>query len=614
MAEIRNIPFTDVEINGGFWKHRQEMNRETTIYTVLNRFMDTGRFEAFNVNWREGDPNRPHIFWDSDIAKWMESVAYILEKHPAPDLEKIVEETIDKIEANQCADGYFNIYFTAIEPSKRWQLRSQHELYCAGHLMEAAVAWKHATGRDRFLKIMCKYADYIDRVFRQEGSAAFTTPGHEEIELALVKLYHATGEKKYLDLSQFFINQRGNNDKDKNHPDCPAGFYQQDHLPCAEQTTAEGHSVRTCYLYAGMADIARECQDPALQKACETLFDNIVQRRMYITAGIGSTHIGEAFTVDYDLPNQTAYTETCASIALAYFAQRMLLLDPNAKYADIVERVLYNGFLASTSLDGRRFYYSNPMEIDTLPRKTIYGNRCRDWLPESQRVEVFGCSCCPPNITRFIASIGDYLYSASEDRLYIHQYVDSSAKIGGAEVEMHTDFPISGAVSLCIRGWKGRKLCIRIPHWSANFGINQSHTIEKGYAVIDCTDDEMHVDFTLDMSPTLIEANPHVSEIADKVALMRGPVVYCLEGIDNGERLFDCAIDPRLECEIINSDEYHMPLITAKGWQRPAPEGEWLYRPYSAKFIEKTLRFIPYYAMMNRGECDMRVWLPVRCG
>lgn len=610
MKSYQGVSFANVDITSGFWQHRQELNRNSTIYTVMQRFADTGRFEALRCQWREGEPNRPHIFWDSDVAKWMESVGYIIEKTPMPDLEKAVEEMIDSIEANQCADGYFNSYFTAIEPSRRWTERAWHELYCAGHLIEAAISWKNATGRDRFLKIMCKYADYIDRVFRVEGSAKFVTPGHQEIELALVKLYHATGEKKYLDLSAFFIDNRGRNDKDAAADQWSQGRQAQDHAPCAEQTTAEGHSVRAAYMYSAMADIARERGDEALKQACRKIFDNIANRRMYITAGVGSTHCGEAYTHDYNLPNETAYTETCASIALAYFAQRMLLIEPDAKYADVIERVLYNGFLASTSLDGRRFFYTNPMEIE-VAKRTPYAVKEHEWLPAIERVEVFSCSCCPPNITRFVASVGDYMYTADEERVYLHQYIGSTAKIGGASIQVETEYPVKGAVRIKASGMNGRKLCVRIPGWCADFTLSCAFEMENGYAVI-AGADEFDVELVMEMPVVLMEANPNVAADAGKVAVMRGPVVYCIEAKDNGERIFDCMIDANPNAMVEDNEEYHMPVIRAKGWKRPAPEGEWLYRPLAGSLEQVELMLIPYYTFSNRGESDMRVWIPVR--
>ena len=604
----RRIPFTDVAITGGFWQTRQRLNRDVTVKAVMDRFMETGRFGAFRCDWREGMPGKPHIFWDSDIAKWMESVAYLVEQGPMPELEKVVEETIDQIERHQDENGYVNSYFTSVEPAKRWRERWAHELYCAGHLIEAAVAWRHATGRDRFLNIMRRYADYIDRVFRVEHSARFSTPGHEEIELALVKLYHATGDEKYLALSKYFIDQRGRNDENADEAEWQKRA-NQSHLPCAAQTTAEGHAVRAGYLFSGMADIARECGDEDLKAACEALFDNIALRRMYVTGGVGSTHHQEAFTTDYDLPNETAYTETCAAIALAYFAGRMLLLEPDARYADAVERVLYNGFLAGTSLDGRRFFYSNPLEIN-LSRRAHPSSDTGDWLPATQRVEVFSCSCCPPNVTRFVASVGDFLLTEDDDTVFVHQYMNAEAKAGAAAIAIETDYPRDGAIHVTARGLNGRRLALRVPGWCARYELSAPHTLARGYAVIECGD-AADVTLTLDMTPQLIEANPNALDCAGKAALMRGPVVYCLEGVDNGQRLGDLLLDAR--GQLAEAGEYGgLPVIEAAGWQRPEPDGRWLYRRLTPALEKKKLTFIPYYAFANRGESDMRVWVPVR--
>lgn len=612
MKAYRAVPFYDVSIRGGFWQHRQQLNRDVTTPAVMNRFMETGRFAAFRCDWREGMPNRPHIFWDSDIAKWMEGVAYLLESAPAPELEKVVEETIDEIERHQGPDGYVNSYFTSVEPSKRFTNRSWHELYCAGHLIEAAVAWKHATGRDRFLKIMCRYADYIDQVFRVEGSAQFVTPGHEEIELALVKLYHATGEEKYLNLSRFFIDQRGVNDRDypEDTPECKYRELQS-HLPCREQFTAEGHAVRAGYLYSAMADLARECDDAALLDACRKLFDNITLRRMYITGGVGSTHNRETFTIDYDLPNETAYTETCAAISMAYFAQRMLTIDPQSKYADLVERVLYNGFLSGTSLSGDEFFYTNPMEIVVSRRYAHPSSETGDWLPITQRVKVFGCSCCPPNVTRFVASIGDYLYTCDDERIYVHQFMTSDAHIDGAHVAVETDYPVSGTIRIAAEALSGRAVCVRIPSWCRAFTLNVPYTMDRGYAVIAC-DDARDIVLTLDVAPQLIEANPSVADAALKAAVMRGPIVYCLEGVDNGGALHNLLLDPRTGFEEIPCDFSPLPMLRVNGFARPQLKGEWLYRPAQYTLEEKPLTLIPYYTFANRGESDMKVFIPVK--
>ncbi len=614
MKRYNMVPYTQIDIDSGFWAYRQQLNRDVTTGAVMRRFQDTGRFDAFKMDWREGMENRPHIFWDSDIAKWMEGVAYLLKKGPADEYEKVMEETIDRIEAGQGADGYFNIFFTNIEPAKRFSNRDWHELYCAGHLIEAAVAYDEATGRDRFLKLMMKYADYIDRVFRVEKSAAFATPGHEELELALVKLYRHTGEEKYLTLAKFFIDERGANDREEKT------IYNQSHAPLREMTTAEGHSVRACYLYSAMADVARETQDEALLNACRTIFENIAYQRMYITGGVGSSHCGEAFTVDYDLPNEVAYTETCAAIALAYFARRMLTMEADSVYADVIETILYNGFLSSTSLDGKRFYYSNPLAISTRQFHRDVCSDHRDWYPAAQRVEVFGCSCCPPNITRFVASVAEYMYTTDDKRIYAHQFMGGQAvmNVGGKEVRVRqeTDYPTGNTVRFIVENGGGIELAVRVPGWCREFSLRTETEgrpeMENGYAVVRCEGDVFEVTLEMKMAPELVEANPEVQADAGRVALRRGPVIYCLEAEDNGERLQDLRVDAGLSAETEYCDDVKMPVVYARGWRRKAAKGKWLYRPVAGEMEEVKLKFIPYYAYANRGESDMQVWTLLR--
>ncbi|MBR4766673.1 MAG: glycoside hydrolase family 127 protein, partial [Clostridia bacterium] len=435
---MKNISFRDITIGDGFWKDRQKTNSEKTIYNVRDRFAETGRFDAFRFEWKDGMEKKPHIFWDSDIAKWIESVAFIIEKEPRPDLEALVDEVVDLMEKNQQPDGYFNIYFTVCEPGRRFTNRDWHELYCAGHLTEAAVAYYNATGKDKMLKIMCRYLDLIDRIFRVEDSAAFHTPGHEEIELALVKLYRCTGEKKWLNLAKYFIDRRGMQEEVPEDYWCSSRYFQS-HLPCREQFTAEGHSVRACYLYAGMADIALEYDDEALKKACFALFDDIYNKKMYLTGGIGQSAVGEAFTVAYDLPNSRAYTETCAAIALVYFASRLQKMKVDSRFGDVIEKAMFNGILSGVSLDGSSFFYKNPLEFLHAERERNKGvPKQQEPFPEPVRQRVFDCSCCPPNITRFIASIGDYICGEDENTVYIHQYISSAVKTSQGEIKIET--------------------------------------------------------------------------------------------------------------------------------------------------------------------------------
>ena len=378
------IPLKNTEITGGFWADKQKLNREVTIHSVYDRFAETGRFEAFKLNWKQGEPNKPHIFWDSDVAKWLESAAYIIAKTPDAGLEKIIDETVDLIDKNRWDDGYFNICYTLFEPDDRFTARYNHELYCAGHLMEAAVAYYNATGKDKFLRIMCDYADMIEKAFVTDKWAEFDSPGHEEIELALVKLYHATGEKRYLELSKYFVDVRGQEED----------TYTQAHKPVREQDEAVGHSVRAVYLYSGMADLAAEYGDETLFAAADKLFDSMAKKKMYITGGLGQTCVGEAFLGDYDLPETSSYCETCADIGYILFAQRMSAIKPDRKYDDAAELALYNGFLCGLSLDGKGFFYDNSIEVDLIGISNPKDGRHKPFYPITQRLEVFDCSCC----------------------------------------------------------------------------------------------------------------------------------------------------------------------------------------------------------------------------
>jgi len=508
-----------------------------------------------------------------------------------------------------------------VEPQARWKRRTEHELYCAGHLIEAAVAYFEATGKDKFLNSMKKFVLHIEKTFMIDKSAAFVTPGHEEIELALVKLYRCTGEKKYLELSKFFIDNRGSNKRDKYYPGVNSR-YAQDHLPVRQQSTAEGHSVRATYLYCGMADLAFEYEDKELFAACRKIFENIVNRRMYITGGIGSSHVGEAFTIDYDLPNLTAYTESCAAIGLAYFASRMLVLDVDSIYGDITERILYNGFLSSISLDGKSFFYENPLEIHPeLVNRDISVETGKSRYPITQRKEVFDCSCCPPNIARFIASIGDLLYSNNEDTLFIHHFMACKVEctcFNGevSEIVQETNYPLDGAITFTIKSSGIKKMAFRIPNWceSYSFKLNGNEVavkIKNGYAYISRLAEEtdvIHINYQ--MNCQLIETSPEAQENSGRVALQRGPILYCLEAIDNGHLLRDIRIHGSGQYEVIKDAYFGAPIIETMGYHRnPEHFKNQLYKPLTEKLEKINLTFIPYYGFANRGESEMVVWV-----
>lgn len=609
------VPFQKVELGRGFWHDRQKQNSDTTIYNVYNRFKETGRFDALRCDWHEGMKDKPDIFWDSDIAKWIEAAAYILEKKPDPRLEEIIDGVVEQIEKSQLPDGYYNSHFIPCEPDGRFTRRTDHELYCAGHLFEAAVAYAQATGKEKFLHLMCKFADLIEDIFKTRRSAPYFTPGHEEIELALVKLYRYTGEKRYLELSHWFVEERGR------HPEMTYDFvnnrYHQDQAPVREMDTAEGHAVRALYLYCAMADLAFEYQDEEMLAACRRLFDNISKQRMYITGGIGSSRYGEAFTLDYDLPNLTAYAETCAAISLIFFSQRMLLCSPESKFADVAEKALYNGSLSGISLDGKAFFYENPLEIvPKLKGRNISQRNVCEPLAITQRVEVFDCSCCPPNITRLLASLGSLLYSVSCDTLYVHHYMDSTAEVelSGKKcgVTQTTEYPRDGKVALHLKGMAGKKIALRLPGWCPDAKITSDgkevdFCNENGYAVIDVSCDDKDFLLELSMPVVFMQANSRVRDDAGKVAVQRGPIVYCAEAVDNGEDLWALELDMSAPV-IVEPNDRWLNTIVAHG-KRELP-GDGLYRSAGAvEYKRQEIRFIPYYAFANRGESEMSVWM-----
>ena len=599
---MKTVNNKNIKITDGFWKVKQDMVRDVTLKSVYDRFEETHRFDALNCTWKEGDPDMPHVFWDSDIAKWIEGLAYSLNYSENEELEKITDEAIEKICKNRDENGYFNSHF--LVTGERFSDRTEHELYCAGHFMEAAVAYYEATGKKALLDAMCKYADYIEKCFVIEKSAKFITPGHPEIELALVKLYEITGKKRYLELSKFFVDNHGNPDDQPMYKGCNK-LYNQDDSPLRERNTADGHCVRAIYLFCAMADLAYLYNDKELFEAADRCFMNIVDKRMYITGATGSTCHGESFTIDYDLPNRDAYAETCASISLAFFGNRMIKLNPDGKYADAVERVMYNGALSGVSMDGKGFFYENPLEIDVdynnVNKCTESGKR----FPITQRKEVFDCSCCPPNVIRFIAGIGEYLYSYTEDTLFVNQYINSDAKIEGMTVSQTTDYPATEEIKINIKNSNKKYIALRIPTWCNSFEINKAYTLKNGYAYIEIAETD-EILLTLSMPVKFISANKKVHDCAGRVAVMRGPIVYCLEGVDNGKDLNSIRIDIKEKGEPAER-EFLVPNITIKGYKEP--ESESLYFEATEDYIEAELKFIPYFAYENRGETDMLIWV-----
>jgi DUF1680 family protein len=637
MPTRRPLPLDRVRIHDRFWAPRQATNREVTLPLQYRILKETGRIDAFRLAWRPGEPDRPHQFWDSDVAKWIEAAGYSLATHPDPDLMARVDEVVELVAAAQQPDGYLNIYYTVVEPSKRWtNLRDMHELYCAGHLIEAAVAYYEGTGKRRLLDVMCRYADHIASVFGPGEGQRRGYPGHEEIELALVKLYRATGVERYLRLAEFFVNERGRQPhyydaEARARGEDPGAYrfrdyaYNQAHLPIRQQTTAEGHAVRAMYLYSGVADVAAECGDDSLMAPLERLWENVTGRRMYVTGGIGSSAHGERFTYDYDLPNATAYTETCAAIGLAFWAQRMLLLDPAGTYGDVLERALYNGILSGVSLDGRSFFYSNPLDVDRLAWEAA-SEAQRHEFDSPERQGWFRCACCPPNVARLLASLGAYVYGEDEETAYVHLFVGSTAylHLGGREVALRqeTDYPWGERVRIRVQPEFSDRftLALRLPGWclAPHLEVNGAPValdglVDRGYARLRRVWEPGDiVDLILPMPVERVRAHPRVTADAGRVALQRGPVVYCLEEPENGANLHALSLPEDAPLEAAYEPDLLGAVVTVRTEGERSMAGAWGGSLYSAErpAVEPVaLKAIPYYAWANRGLGSMLVWI-----
>jgi len=618
--KLQPLKLSDVRIDGAFWAPRLETNREVTIPHEYAMCKKTGRIDAFKLDWKPGQQNPPHIFWDSDVEKWLEAASYSLVTHPDSGLRRRADRVASLIAAAQQPDGYLNVHFTVVEPEKRWtNIRQLHELYCAGTLMEAGVAHYEASGKRTLLDAACRYADYIDSVFGPGKRTGY--PGHEEIELALIKLYRTTGEKRYLSLAKYFIDQRGTQ---PHFFDAEAAALGEDpevirarryeqyqaHLPVREQKDAVGHAVRATYLYSGMADVAAETGDESLLAACRRLWESATARRMYITGGVGSTRHGEAFTFDYDLPNESAYAETCAAIGLVFFAHRMLQIEADGRYADVMERALYNGVLSGVSLDGKGFFYVNPLASSGLHHR-------QGW---------FECACCPPNIARLLASLGIYVYSTAERAVYVHLYVggQGKAEIGGQRIALtqQTNYPWEGGVEVTVSLAQPTAfdLMLRIPGWCAAHQIQVngravSVRLSKGYARLrrEWRNGD-RVQLSLAMPVERICSHPHVAENAGKVALQRGPVVYCLEQCDHSADVRSIVLPDRARLKARFDRKLLGGVATIEGTGLAPSLAGWRGQLYRAASAAKTrpvkMKAVPYYAWDNRAEGAMTVWMP----
>ena len=576
------------------------------------------------------------IFQDSDIAKWIEGAAFSLRWHPDPALDEVIDRAIDEVVDAQQPDGYMDTYYIISGLDKRWtNLKDNHELYCAGHMIEGAVAYYQVTGKRKLLDAVIRLVDHIDSVLGPEPEKLHGYPGHPVIEMALMRLYAVTHDPKHLKLARYFVDQRGQaplffreeDERNQNHFYWKDSYFQYQYyqagMPLREQTEAQGHAVRAMYLFSGAADVARETGDSELADVCRRLWKNTVQRRMYVTGSVGSSEYGEAFTFDYDLPNDTIYGETCAAIGLVFFARRMLALEAKSEYADVMERALYNGVISGMQLDGKRFFYVNPLEV--LPEACEKDHaKCR---VKVERQKWFGCACCPPNLIRLVSSLEDYIYSCSGRDVYVHLYVGGSVKVAPdgcpVRIDTRTNYPWDGNISFRIgtEAPASFALRLRVPGWCTKYTLSVNGSaaevpVEDGYAVIDRTwQDGDRAELLLEMPVALVHANPRVYEDAGKVAVSRGPLVYCLEEADNGKGLhavrlgdlnaesFSAAWKPDKLAGIVE--------LTSPGFRETdAGWGETLYSGTARIESEPAvLTWIPYYSWANRDPGEMRVWI-----
>lgn len=575
------------------------------------------------------------VFQDTDLYKWLETVAFCIANGTGREYIEIADGAIALIGRAQESDGYINTYFTISCPDKKWtNLVEGHELYSGGHMIEAAVAYFNATGKKEFLYIACKFADLVCRVFGLEEGKCKGYPGHQEIEVALVKLYQATGNRSYLTLADYFIRQRGQEPnylmeeyKSRQGRNLFPEFreyddkYAQVHAPVLKQETAEGHAVRAVYMYSAMADLARVERDEEMAAACQRLYENIVKKRMYITGGIGSSGTLERFTADYDLPNDRMYCESCASVGLMMFAQRMASLTGEAVYYDVVERALCNTVLGGISKEGKRYFYVNPLEV--WPQNCLASTSMAHVKPVRQKW--FGCACCPPNIARTLASLGQYIYAQSEDSLYVNQFISSSSavEIGGQEIEFSMDstYMKDGAVRITAKCGKREEalyLRVRIPEYFKKpalkvNGKDAPLKFEQGYAVIPL-EELTEVCLQGEILPRFVAANRNVRADMGRLAIMKGPYVYCMEEEDNGDNLAavlisdqdkieECALDSRLPGEL------PMLKTPAKKVTQTIAETDELYGTPAYTEEKMVADFVPYALWCNRTPGEMQVWV-----
>jgi len=638
---IQPITFEKVAVTKGFWAERLETNRRSTLPACLKKCEETGRIHNFEVAGGLKDGGFQGIFFnDSDVFKIVEGAAYTLTMKPDPELAAYVDDLIAKFAAAQEDDGYLYTARTIGDPKYnypgqegRWShCRDGHELYNVGHMYEGAVAHYQATGKRNFLDVAIKSADLVCEIFGEGEGQRIDVPGHEEIEIGLVKLYRVTGDKKYLDQANFFIEMRGRKDERKEL----YGDNRQDQQPVKDQKEAVGHAVRAGYMYAGMADVAALTGDREMIDAADGIWENITSKKLYITGGVGGSRDGEAYAGNYELPNRTAYNETCAAIANVLFNHRMFLLHGDAKYMDVVERTIYNGFLSGVSLQGDTYFYPNPLSSDG---RTKFNHDAG-----AERSPWFGCSCCPSNIVRFVPSIPGYMYATKDDSLYVNLFATGTAdvEVGGQKVKLtqQTKYPWQGRVEITIEPEAESEfiLRVRVPGWARGTvapgglyqeaggrgqksgpraslvaGCDESNvhidaaSLENGYLVIKrkwAKGDTVVLDLPMDIRRVVCDEKVEANR--GRVAFERGPLVYCAEGADHDGHALNLWVPDAAVLEAKQRDDLPGKPLALQGKAQAAVRDE----DGSVTSHETDLTLIPYYAWCHRGPNEMRVWLP----
>jgi DUF1680 family protein len=629
-VQLQALPLGALRFKPGFWSNVRDSNRRVSLKHGYDMLKKAGNFDNLKLAAGAGSGQyRGMNFLDEDVYKWLEALAWEMGRAPDAELQHMADEVIALVTAAQEPNGYLNSYYQVVEPGRKWtDLDFGHELYCAGHLFQAAVAFRRAVGDSRLLEVACRLADHIASIFgpgKKEGAC-----GHPEVEMALVELYRCTGNETYLNLAKFFIDQRGQ--KRMRGLGANGPEYHQDHVPVREAQEVAGHAVRQMYLVTGVTDLYMETGEQALLEAVGRLWQDMTGTKMYLTGGVGSRYDGEAFGEAYELPPDQCYCETCAAIGSLMWNWRLLLITGESRYADLIERTLYNGILSSPSLDGRHYFYVNPLMLRSGRYVRLSSNR-----PQGEefagRPEWHSVACCPPNVMRLLASLEHYGVTTSASGLQIHLYTsfDADARLPDhrpAALSVETEYPWQGRVRITVRqsGPAPWQLSLRLPEWCQSFDLTVNNlqvrdpVLEKGYILLERSWRPGDViDLNLAMPPFLVAPNPRVDAIRDCLAIQRGPLVYCLEGCDQEapENLLDMQIDASQPLQARWQDNLLGGIMTVEAAGYLAGPGAWqgeLYQP-SAKTPGLTRRpvrltAIPYYVWGNRGVGSMRVWIP----